>query len=47
MSEEGRLKMCGFFTFDRKIKVSAFGVQEFDKAIAWLPRDISVRLSRK
>lgn len=47
MAEEGRLQMCVFFTFDRKIKVSAFGVQEFDKAVAWLPRDISVRLSCK
>lgn len=36
-----------FFTFDRKIKVSVFHVQEFDKAAAWLPRDISVQLSCK
>lgn len=47
MAEEGRLQICGFFTFDRKIKESAFGVQEFAKAIAQLPRDISVRLSCK
>lgn len=47
MAEEGRLQMCGFFTFDREIKVSAFGTQEFDKAAAWLPMDISVHLSCK
>jgi len=42
MAEVGRLQMCVFFTFDRKIKVSAFVVQEFDKAVAQMPRDISV-----
>lgn len=46
MAEEGRLQMCGVsFTFDTKIKVSAFSVQKFDKAVAWLPTDSSVHLS--
>lgn len=45
MAVEGRLQMSVFSRFARKIKVSAFGVQELDKSVVWLPADRSIHHS--